>query len=104
VVFFLSNSTELPSDKGTLQLMVFGCSKNSLFVDNARGRRTATILASTTSSCRRHNVDPQLYLTQLLINLPALSISQLPQWLPDQWKIVHTARMATLQNPAPHTE
>jgi hypothetical protein len=49
-------------------------------------------------------VDPQLYLTQLLINLPALSISQLPQWLPDQWKIVHTARMATLQNPAPHTE
>jgi hypothetical protein len=49
-------------------------------------------------------VDPQLYLTQLLINLPTLSISQLPQWLPDQWKKLHAARMATLQNPAPYTK
>jgi hypothetical protein len=62
--------------------------KNSLFVGNARGGRTAAILAST---CRRHDVDPQLYLTQLLINLPTLLISKPPQWLPDQWKIHHTA-------------
>jgi len=41
--------------------------KNSLFVGNARGGRTAAILTST---CRRHEVDPQLYLTQLLMNLP----------------------------------
>ncbi len=39
--------------------------KNSLFVGNARGGRTAAILASLTSTCRRHDVDPQLYLTQL---------------------------------------
>jgi hypothetical protein len=32
-------------------------------------------------------VDPQLYLTQLLTNLPQLRLSQLPQWLPDQWKL-----------------
>jgi transposase len=44
--------------------------KNSLFVGNARGGRTAAILASLTSSCRRHDVDPQVYLTQLLVNLP----------------------------------
>ena len=37
--------------------------KNSLFVGNARGGRTAAILASLTSTCRRHDVDPQLYLT-----------------------------------------
>ena len=49
--------------------------KNSLFVGNARGGRTAAILASLTSTCRRHDVDPQLYLTQLLVNLPATSIS-----------------------------
>jgi hypothetical protein len=48
--------------------------KNSLFVGNARGGRTAAILASLTSTCRRHEVDPQLYLTQLLINLPAVRI------------------------------
>jgi transposase len=65
--------------------------KNSLFVGNARGGRTAAILASLTSTCRRHDVDPQLYLTQLLINLPTLPISHLTQWLPDQWKLHHTA-------------
>ena len=61
--------------------------KNSLFVGNPRGGRTAAILASLTSTCRRHGIDPQLYLTQLLINLPAAPISQLPAWLPDQWKL-----------------
>jgi len=60
--------------------------KNSLFVGNARGGRTAAILASLTSSCRRHEVDPQLYLTQLLVNLPSVRISELAAWLPDQWK------------------
>ena len=78
--------------------------KNSLFVGNPRGGRTSAILSSLTSTCRRNDVDPQLYLTQLLINLPILSISQLPQWLPDQWKTLHAAHMATLQNPAPLTE
>jgi transposase len=65
--------------------------KNSLFVGNPRGGRTAAILASLTSTCRRHNVDPQLYLTQLLINLPTLRISDLSAWLPDQWKLRQTA-------------
>jgi transposase len=60
--------------------------KNSLFVANPRGGRTAAILASLTSTCRRHEIDPQLYLTQLLINLPSTTVSQLHAWLPDQWK------------------
>jgi transposase len=78
--------------------------KNSLFVGNTRGGRTAAILASLTSTCRRHDMDPQLYLTQLLINLPTLRISQLPQWLPDQWKINHAARINGIQNTAPQTK
>jgi transposase len=60
--------------------------KNSLFVGNERGGRTAAILSSLTSTCRRHGVDPQRYLTQLLTNLPATPLSQLDAWLPDQWK------------------
>jgi transposase len=68
--------------------------KNSLFVGNPRGGRTAAILASLTSTCRRHDVDPQIYLTQLLINLPTTSIAQLPAWLPDQWKLTHSAQPA----------
>jgi transposase len=67
--------------------------KNSLFVGNPRGGRTAAILASLTSTCRRHDVDPQLYLTQLLINLPAVQLSELAAWLLDQWKIRQAARI-----------
>ena len=49
--------------------------KNSLFVGNPRGGRTAAILASLTSTCRRHDVDPQLYLTQLLLK-PARDLNR----------------------------
>ena len=77
--------------------------KNSLFVGNPRGGRTAAILASLASTCRRHQVDPQLYFTQLLLHLPPL-LRQLPHtklrephgpldaWLPDQWKRAQAAR------------
>jgi transposase len=60
--------------------------KNSLFVGNQRAGRTAAILSSLTSTCRRHDIDPQRYLTQLLINLPATPLSELQRWLPDEWK------------------
>jgi transposase len=60
--------------------------KNSLFVGNERGGRTAAILSSITSTCRRHGIDPQHYLTQLLTNLPTTPMTQLPTWLPDAWK------------------
>ena len=75
--------------------------KNSLFVGNPRGGRTAAILASLTSTCRRHEVDPQLYLTQLLMNLPQAKVSELSGWLPDQWKIRHAARMARFNTVSP---
>jgi hypothetical protein len=32
------------------------------------------------------------YFTQLLINLPAVQMSQVAAWLPDQWKIRQAAR------------
>ena len=59
--------------------------KNSLFVGNPRGGQTAAILSSFTSTCRRHGIDPQIYFTQLLTNLPTTPLSQLDRWLPDQW-------------------
>jgi len=64
--------------------------KNSLFVGNPRGGRTAAVLSSLTSTCRRHDVDPQRYLTQLLTNLPTTPLSQLDAWLPDRWKVNRT--------------
>ncbi len=70
--------------------------KNSLFVGNTRGGRTAAILASLTSTCRRHDIDPQVYLTQLLANLPG-DDGDLSVWLPDRWKLTQNARLAKLQ-------
>jgi transposase len=82
--------------------------KNSLFVGNPRGGRTAAILASLTSTCRRHEVDPQLYFTQLLMNLPPLlrtlshtRCHELDAWLPDHWKQAQAARSAALGIPKP---
>jgi transposase len=77
--------------------------KNSLFVGNPRGGRTAAILASLTSSCRRHEMDPQLYFMQLLMNLPSWPAKDIDAWLPDRWKQAHAARCATLGISAPPT-
>jgi hypothetical protein len=72
--------------------------KNSLFVGNPRGGRTAAILASPTSTCRRHDIDPQLYLTQLLINLPTTCRAKSPRgcringsnFRPKEWPVSKT--------------
>ncbi|MCC6248668.1 MAG: IS66 family transposase [Rubrivivax sp.] len=60
--------------------------KNALFVATPRGGETAAILSSLTSTCRRHAVNPQLYLTQLLANLPDSPSTRIDDWLPDRWK------------------
>jgi hypothetical protein len=70
--------------------------KNSLFVGNPRGGRTAAILAS---SCRRHEMDPQLYFMQLLMNLPSWQANDIDAWLPDRWKKAHAARCEALEIP-----
>jgi hypothetical protein len=67
--------------------------KNALFVATPNGGETAAILSSITSTCRRHEINPQAYLTQLLANLPetpisrpSTPISRIDEWLPDHWK------------------
>jgi hypothetical protein len=77
--------------------------KNSLFVGNARGGRTAAVLSSLTSTCRRHDIDPQFYLTQLLINLPTLPIytTTTPSTAPvELGNLSNTYRPACLQHMA----
>lgn len=60
--------------------------KNALFAGSVRGGETAAILSSLTSTCRRHEINPQTYLTQLLVNLPDTPISRVDEWLPDRWQ------------------
>lgn len=60
--------------------------KNALFAGSPRGGETAAILSSLTSTCRRHEINPQTYLTQLLANLADTPVSRVDEWLPDRWK------------------
>lgn len=60
--------------------------KNALFVGTVRGGETAAIISSLTSTCQRHGINPQVYLTQLLAGLQDTPVSQIEQWLPDRWK------------------
>ena len=69
--------------------------KAFLFVGNERGGQTAAILSSLTSTCQRHGIDPERYLTQVLANLPSTPLSQLDQWLPDVWKKRQTQAKAS---------
>ena len=52
--------------------------KNSLFIGIPRGG-WAAVLSSVTSTCRRHNIDPQLYLTSLQTDLSQIQIGLLRQ-------------------------
>src|ERR1035437_8922818 len=54
--------------------------------NRVREAHRVSVRVRVTSTCRRHDVGPQLYLTQLLTNLSQVRRSELPNWLPDQWK------------------
>lgn len=68
--------------------------KNALFVGTVRGGETAAVISTITSTCQQHEINPQVYLTQLLAGLQRTPISQLDQWLPDRWKAAPTSLAA----------
>lgn len=53
--------------------------KNALFAGSPRGGETAAILGTVTSTCRRHEINPQAYLAHLLANLPDTPISRVDE-------------------------
>jgi hypothetical protein len=73
-----------------------------LFVWNLLGGRTAAIRTCLTSS-NRHDVCPQLYLTQMLTNLPTTRMCQQPKLLPDQLELQQAACRRSLYNSATTT-
>jgi hypothetical protein len=92
-----SETSASPQDQDSGRIAVL---LGQIFVfTTARGGRTAAILASLTSSCRRHEMDPQLYFMQLLMNLPSWPANDIDAWLPDRWKQAHAARCEALEIP-----
>ncbi len=59
--------------------------KNYLFAGSDGGGRTAAILYSLTASARRHELDPFVYLRDVLARIGSTPISQIEQFLPDRW-------------------
>jgi transposase len=60
--------------------------KNWLFVGSDNGGKTAAVLYSLISSCKRHKIEPWAYLRDVLARIPALPKDQMDQLLPDQWQ------------------
>ena len=60
--------------------------KNYLMLGSDRGGRTAATLYSLTASAKRHDLDPFIYLRDVLATIAATPVSQLHQFLPDRWK------------------
>ena len=60
--------------------------KNWLFQGHdIAAQRTAT-LYSLIATAERHGLDPQRYLTGVLARIPSTPVTQLAQFLPDEWK------------------
>lgn len=73
----------------TLRAQAIG-RKNWLFLGSDNGGKTAAVLYSLVASAKRHHLDPQAYLTDVLRRLPAIvNPLELRALLPDRWAKAH---------------
>jgi transposase len=89
---FLGNGS-IPIDNNrcerTLKEQALG-RKNWLFLGSDTGGRTAAVLYSLVASAKRHHLDPQAYLTDVLTSLPGMTNPlKLRHLLPDRWAKKH---------------
>ncbi|MDB6134340.1 MAG: family transposase, partial [Verrucomicrobiales bacterium] len=68
--------------------------KNWLFMGDAGAGETAATLYTIIENARRHGLDPEAYLTDLLTRLPALKQSDLPDCTPAAWAKARKTRVA----------
>lgn len=76
--------------------------KNWLFAGNDAAGASHANLYTLLSSAQRHGLDPQKYLTSVLAKIGSTPMSELEQFLPDQWKAEDAAEpgvTATRQQP-----
>ena len=60
--------------------------KNYLHLGSDAGGRTAAILYSLIASAKRQDLDPFVYLRDVLTTIAATPVSQLDRFLPDRWR------------------
>lgn len=65
--------------------------KNWLFFGSDKGGRTAAILTSFITTCKRLQINPFTYLRDVFQRISAHPISRLDELLPDNWKVAQNS-------------
>jgi transposase len=66
--------------------------KNWLFAGSDTGGHTAAVLYTITQTCRRHGLDPFIYLRDVFTRLPQSPADRLADLTPDRWAVAqHTS-------------
>jgi hypothetical protein len=60
-----------------------------MFYGSDNGGRTAAVLTSFITTCKRHDIDPFAYLRDIFERISTYPENRLVQLLPDQWKAAH---------------
>ena len=80
--------------------------KNWLFAGNDDAAANHARLYTLIASAQRHSLDPQAYLTSVLAKISSTPLSEVKQFLPDEWKAasqresMHSEPIAVSQNAA----
>ena len=60
--------------------------KNSLFVGHDEGGENLAVLQTLVTSCLQNGINPEQYLTDVLIRVQTWPNRQIAELLPDRWK------------------
>ena len=60
--------------------------KNWLFIGHPETGHRSAVIYTLIESCKRHGIEPQAYLTDILKKLPAMTNHEAVELTPDKWK------------------
>jgi len=63
--------------------------RNYLFAGNHQAAQRAAMIYSFLGTCKKNNVNPREWLTDVLMRLPDCKTSQLEDLLPHKWKPIN---------------
>ena len=96
LVFLADGRVEVDSNvvERTMRPIALG-RRNALFAGSQRGAEAWAILASIINTAKLHELDPQIYLTDVLERIVSgqTKVNALPELLPWKWKAARAAQM-----------
>jgi transposase len=75
--------------------------KNWLFIGHPDAGWRSAVFYSIVVSCQRHGIDVAQYLNDVFTRVPAMQASQLPQLLPENWKLARQNAPQAMPAPLP---